>query len=153
MAVVVRDYRPGDAAAFRDINLAWIERYFAVEQKDRDVLDDPDKYILDPGGAILVADDAGATVGVVALMVIDAGSVELAKMGVVSTAQGQGAGRLMIEAAIAKARSMGMSRVYLETNSALAPALKLYRDVGFQPLREPQPSPYARADVQLELFL
>ncbi len=48
---------------------------------------------------------------------------------------------------------MGMSRVYLETNSALAPALKLYRDVGFQPLREPQPSPYARADVQLELFL
>ena len=65
MAVAVRDFRPGDEAAFRDINLAWIERFFAVEQKDRDVLDNPHKYILDPGGAILVAEDAGQTIGVV----------------------------------------------------------------------------------------
>lgn len=153
MAVAVRDFRPGDEAAFRDINLAWIERFFAVEQKDRDVLDNPRKYILDPGGAILVAEDAGQTIGVVALMVIGNRSVELAKMGVLDAAQGKGAGRLLIAAAIDKARAMGLSRVYLETNSALAPALKLYRDAGFVPLSKPQPSPYARADVQLELFL
>ena len=153
MAVVVRDFRPGDEAAFRDINLAWIERFFAVEQKDRDVLDNPRKYILDPGGAILVAEDAGQTIGVVALMMIGGGSVELAKMCVLEAAQGKGAGKLLISAAIEKSRAMGMSRVYLETNSVLAPALKLYRDAGFQPLAAPQPSPYARADVQLELFL
>ena len=153
MAVAVRDFRPGDEAAFRDINLAWIERFFAVEQKDRDVLDNPRKYILDPGGAILVAEDAGQTIGVVALMVIGNRSVELAKMGVLEAAQGRGAGRLLIAAAIDKARAMGLSRVYLETNSVLAPALKLYRDSGFVPLSTPQPSPYARADVQLELFL
>lgn len=153
MVVVVRDFRPGDEAAFRDINLAWIERFFAVEQKDRDVLDNPRKYILDPGGAILVAEDAGNPIGVVALMVIGDGSVELAKMCVLEAAQGKGAGKLLIAAAIDKARAMGMSRVYLETNSVLAPALKLYRDAGFVPLSAPQPSPYARADVQLELFL
>ncbi len=153
MAVVVRDFRPGDEAAFRDINLAWIERYFAVEQKDRDVLGDPQRYILDPGGAILVAEDAGEAIGVVALVVMGGGSVELAKMGVQPAAQGKGAGRRLIEAAIGKARAMGMSRIYIETNSALGPALKLYRDAGFAPLHTPQPSPYARADVQLELFL
>lgn len=153
MAVVVREFRPGDEAAFRDINLEWIERYFAVEQKDRDVLDHPGKYILDPGGAILIAEDDGAAIGVVSLVMMDAGSIELAKMGVRPSAQGKGAGRLLVDAAIAKARSMGMSRVYIETNSVLGPALKLYRDAGFQPLRERQPSPYARADVQLELFL
>ena len=48
---------------------------------------------------------------------------------------------------------MGMSRIYLETNSVLGPALKLYRDAGFAPLQQAVPSPYARADVQLELFL
>jgi len=153
MTVVVREFRPGDEAAFRDINLEWIERYFAVEQKDRDVLDSPRKYILDPGGAILIAEDEGASIGVVALVMMDGGSVELAKMGVRPSAQGKGAGRLLVDAAIAKARAMGMSRVYIETNSVLGPALKLYRDAGFQPLRERQPSPYARADVQLELFL
>ena len=46
-----------------------------------------------------------------------------------------------------------MRRVYIETNSKLGPALKLYRDAGFQPLIETIPSPYARADVQLELLL
>ncbi len=153
MTVVVREFRPGDEVAFRDINLAWIERFFAIEQKDRDVLGDPRKYILEPGGAILIAEDGDGAVGVVALMVIGGGSVELAKMGVKPDAQGKGAGRLLISAAIDKARAMGTSRVYIETNSKLAPALKLYREAGFAPLSAPQPTPYARADVQLELFL
>ena len=153
MTVVVREFRPGDEAAFRDINLAWIERFFAIEPKDREVLADPRKYILDPGGAILIADDAGETIGVVALIVMGNGSVELAKMCVVESAQGKGVGRLLIAEATEKARAMGMSRVYLETNSVLAPALKLYRDAGFVPLAAPLPSPYARADVQFELWL
>lgn len=153
MSIVVRTFRAGDEAAFRDINLEWIERFFAVEAKDRDVLDHPHKYILDPGGAILIAEDDGAPVGVVALMVMGEGSVELAKMGVRPQAQGKGAGRALMAGAIAKARAMGMRRVYIETNSVLAAALKLYRDAGFEPLKVAVPSPYARADVQLELFL
>ena len=153
MAVVVRAFQPGDEAAFRDINLAWIERFFAVEAKDRDVLGNPHKYILDPGGAILLAVEDETPVGVVALMVMGEGSVELAKMGVRPQAQGKGAGRMLVAAAVEAAREMGMRRVYIETNSVLAPALKLYRDAGFQPLKDRQPSPYARADVQLELWL
>ena len=153
MAVVIRPFRPGDEAAFRDINIEWIERIFAVEQKDRDVLGNPAKYILDPGGAILLAVEDEIPLGVVALMVMGQGSVELAKMGVTPAAQGKGAGRLLVTAAIAKAREMGMRRIYIETNSRLAPALKLYRDAGFQPLTETIPSPYARADVQLERLL
>ena len=153
MAVVVRAFQPGDEAAFRDINLAWIERFFAVEAKDRDVLGNPHKYILDPGGAILLAVEDETPVGVVALMVMGEGSVELAKMGVRPQAQGKGAGRMLVAAAVETARAMGMKRVYIETNSVLAPALKLYRDAGFQPLKVPQASPYARADVQLELWL
>ena len=153
MSVAIRSFRPGDEAAFRDINLEWIERFFVVEQKDRDVLGNPKKYILDPGGAILLAVDGDTPLGVVALMVMGEGSVELAKMGVRPEAQGKGAGRLLVAGAVAKAREMGMRRVYIETNSKLGPALKPYHDAGFQPVREPIPSPYARADVQLELFL
>lgn len=153
MAVTVRPFRPGDEAAFRDINLEWIERLFVAEQKDRDILNNPAKYILDPGGAILFAVEDETPLGVVALMVMGQGSVELAKMGVSPHAQGKGAGRLLVAAAIEQARAMGMRRVYIETNSKLGPALKLYRDAGFQPLRETIPSPYARADVQLELLL
>lgn len=153
MSIVVRPFAPGDEAAFRDINLEWIERYFAVEPKDREVLDNPRAYILDPGGAILLATEGERVLGVVALVVMGGGSVELAKMGVRPEAQGRGAGRMLVAAAIEAARAMGMRRVYIETNSVLGPALKLYRDAGFRPLAERMPSPYARADVQLELWL
>ena len=91
--------------------------------------------------------------GVVSLIVIGEGEVELAKMGVRPSAQGKGAGRMLVSAAVKKAREMGIRRIYIETNSVLGPALKLYRDAGFQPLKHSVPSPYARADVQLELFL
>jgi GNAT superfamily N-acetyltransferase len=153
MAIRVRDFLPGDEAAFRDINLEWIERYFVVEAKDREVLGDPRKYILDPGGAILIARDDDTPVGAVALIVMGEGSVELAKMGVRPQAQGKGAGRMLVAAAVAKARAMEMRRVYIETNSVLKPAIQLYREAGFVPLKERLPSPYARADVQLELIL
>jgi GNAT superfamily N-acetyltransferase len=153
VSVVIRPFEPGDEAAFRDINLEWIERYFSVEPKDREILDNPCKYILDPGGAILLAVEDARVLGVVSLVVMGGGSVELAKMGVRPEAQGRGAGRMLVAAAVEASRAMGMRRIYIETNSVLGPALKLYRDAGFVPLRERMPSPYARADVQLELWL
>jgi ribosomal protein S18 acetylase RimI-like enzyme len=153
MTIVVREFIPGDEAAFRDINLEWIERFFVVEDKDRETLDNPKKYFLDPGGAIFMAMDGGEPVGAVALIVMGGGSVELSKMGVRPAAQGKGVGRRLVAAAVARAREMGMKRVYIETNSILAPAIRLYRDAGFLPLKERVPTPYARADVQLELLL
>jgi putative acetyltransferase len=153
VSIDVRPFRPGDEAAFRDINLEWIEKFFAVEAKDREVLGNPRKYILDSGGEIFIAWLGDAPVGAVALMPMGEGSCELAKMGVRPAAQGKGAGRLLVAAVIAKAREMGLRRVYIETNSVLAAAIKLYHEAGLQPLKERLPSPYARADVQLELFL
>jgi GNAT superfamily N-acetyltransferase len=60
---------------------------------------------------------------------------------------------MLVAAVVDHARAMGMRRVYIETNSVLGPALKLYRDAGFVPLRERIATPYQRADVQLELIL
>jgi GNAT superfamily N-acetyltransferase len=100
--------------------------------------------------------EGGAAMGCVALLAMEGtggerGS-EPAKMGVTPEAQGKGAGRKLIQGAIDHARGLGATRLYLETNSALKPALKLYADAGFQHVKGP-PSPYARADVQMELWL
>jgi GNAT superfamily N-acetyltransferase len=150
--VSIRLFQPGDEAAFHDINIAWIERFFVVEKKDRETLEHPREAILDKGGAILMAIDGDGAVGCVALIAMGDGGFELAKMGVTPAAQGKGAGRKLIEAAVGHARGLGATRLYLETNSALKPALKLYADAGFQHVKGP-PSPYARADVQMELLL
>jgi GNAT superfamily N-acetyltransferase len=73
-------------------------------------------------------------------------------MGVLEDARGQGLGRRLVQAAIARARDMGARSLYLETNSKLVAAMKLYAAEGFVQARG-RPSPYARADVQMELAL
>jgi len=50
--IEIVDYKPEYAQAWHDLNLQWISEIYVVEDEDRAVLTDPQKYILDPGGAI-----------------------------------------------------------------------------------------------------
>ena len=133
--------------------MEWISRYFTLEPADLKALDYPEEYILGPGGSILLAEIGPQVVGTCALLRMRDGSYELAKMAVSPAAQGRGIGYQLGLAAVQRVRDLGGRRVYLESNSVLAPALALYRKLGFRPLAQPVVSPYARADVQLELLL
>lgn len=145
-------FEPRHAAAFRTLNEAWITRYFALEPKDAEVLNHPQEKIIAAGGRIFMAEDEGEAVGCVALLPMADGGYEVGKMTVAEAARGTGLGRQLMEACIAEARRLGAPRLYLETNAVLGPALGLYRACGFVDLPA-QPTPYARADVFMELKL
>lgn len=154
--ITVRAYRSSDHAAFRQINLDWIEPLFGVEQTDRDLLNDPQTHILTRGGRILMAiNETGTAIGTVSLIPVNNGRVELAKMGVSELSRGTGAGRALMTAAIKAAREMGASNVWIESNRTLNAALTLYRSVGFQELQADNAlhTPYQRCDIQMELDL
>jgi DNA-binding MarR family transcriptional regulator/GNAT superfamily N-acetyltransferase len=151
--VVVRDFRAGDQPAFRALNVDWIERHFALEPADLKALDQPEQYILAPGGCILLAEMAGQVIGACALLKQAEDRYELAKMAVSPAVQGRRIGLRLGEAVVQRARELGAQRVYLESNSKLTAALGLYHKLGFQHLPQAIPSPYARADVQMELVL
>lgn len=138
--------------AFKQINYEWIEKYFKVEKGDLASLEDPEKYFLATGGAILLACRGEEYLGTSALKPMGNDAYELCKMGVSEAARGLGIGGLIGEAAIKKARELGAKRVYLETNSSLTPALTLYAKLGFVRI-ENFTSPYERADVAMELYL
>lgn len=143
-------FEPRHADAWRDLNTAWISKYFTLEPKDREALDDPVGKILDKGGHILMAEtEDGEAIGCVGLLLLADGGFEVAKMTVSEAARGTGLGRLLMQACIDKATSLGAPRLYLETNSSLAPALGLYRAMGFADLPSRE-TPYARADVFME---
>ena len=154
--IAVLPFDTWHADAFRDLNIAWLERYFAVEDKDRELLDDPEGRIIAKGGAILIAEDRAANaIGCVALVPIGEDVLELAKMAVADQCQGRGVGGLLMDAAIAAARERGARALYLESNSSLGPALHLYERAGFRhlPAGERPRSPYARCDVYMRLQL
>lgn len=146
-------FRPELAPAFKALNEAWITTLFALEPKDLEVLGDPAGKIVARGGEVLFALDGGVAVGCCALMRLADGGFELAKMAVADSHKGRGLGRALLAAAVDWARAAGAPRLYLETNSQLAPALGLYRSFGFVEIRPAEPSPYARADVVMELIL
>lgn len=146
-------FEPRHAEAWRRLNEDWISKHFAIEPKDREVLDDPEGKILDKGGRIFMAEnETGEAVGCVALIAMADGGFEVAKMTVLESARGSGLGRLLMEMCVEAAKAAKAPRLYLETNSSLAPALGLYRAMGFVDL-DPSMRPatdYARCDVWME---
>ncbi|WP_231717502.1 GNAT family N-acetyltransferase [Hymenobacter sp. DG25A] len=149
-AVEIIAYRPEHQAAFRDLNHEWITTYFSLEEPDKRMLDDPQGYILDPGGYIFMARYQDQTVGTCALIREPDGNFELAKMAVSPKAQGLGIGYRLGQAAIDQAWAAGAHHVELLSNRKLTPALTLYRKLGFAeaPL---SPSEYQRADIRMVL--
>lgn len=143
------EFEPRHAEAFRVLNEAWISKYFVIEPKDREVLNDPQGRIVDRGGHVFMALQDGEAVGCAALLKMDDGGYEVAKMTVSETLRGSGLGRMLMQRCIDAGAELGATRLYLETNSSLGPALGLYRAMGFRDLA-PVETPYARADVFME---
>jgi putative acetyltransferase len=154
-AVLIRSFQSEDAADFRRLNEEWITRYFRLEEKDSRTLSDPGRYILLPGGYIAMAMVQKEAVGCCALIRLGDTSFEVAKMAITPAWQGHGLGRKLLEHVIQHARELKAKRLYLETNSRLVPAIRLYESLGFRnlPAERVTRSPYQRADVYMELLL
>jgi GNAT superfamily N-acetyltransferase len=149
-----RLFQPRDAEAFRELNEAWIARYFRLEEQDRVQLGDPEN-ILRNGGQIVIAVAGEERVGCCALIFVKPGVFEVAKMAVSERYRGHGIGRKLLEYTIAQAKLMGAHTLELASNTKLANAVHLYESVGFRhlPPEQVEPSPYARANVFMEMHL
>ena len=139
------------AADFREINLDWIKQYFIVEEHDLEQLNNPKEYIIDKGGEILFALYEGKAVGTCALIKTGEAEYELAKMGVASGLRGKQVGYHLGKYVIETAIQLGAKRIWLESNRILKPALHLYEKLGFKEIPITF-TPYARADIRMELF-
>lgn len=148
----LRSFKLADAVAFRELNEAWIEKYFGLEEPDREVLGNPVGHVIEPGGHIYMACVEDRAVGCCALIPVRKGVYEVAKMAVDEAYRGRGIGRKLLAYVIAQARTAGATLLTLESSSKLTNAVHLYESLGFQHL-PPKPSPYARANVFMELPL
>lgn len=142
-------FRPEYAEYFRTLNVEWLDKYYRVEAIDEEVLSNPVDKVLAPGGDILFAVLDGDVVGTVALKHDGDGVYEMTKMAVTDRHQGQGVGRRLLEACVARYEDLGGRRLYLESQKRLEPALRLYESAGFEHAPRPLPSAYERADVYM----
>ncbi len=153
LAVRIVEYEARHADDFRDLNLSWIEEYFEVEEIDRKQLLEPEATILDPGGAIFVAEDHEAVLGVCALLYKSPGLYEVTKMAVRKDLRGRGIGRRLLSEVMSRAPRLGARKLSIVSNTILEPAIHLYRELGFIEVPLPAGMEYARGNIALELDL
>jgi N-acetylglutamate synthase-like GNAT family acetyltransferase len=154
--IEIRALLPGDdATAFRTLNEEWIARYFSLEARDIETLGDPETTILRKGGSIFMVYADSLPVGCAALIPLGQGVYELSKMAVSPQLRGRGIGRRLLLHAIAQARLLGATSLFLGSNTRLADAIHLYESVGFRhvPPASLPPNPYTRANVFMQMSL
>lgn len=141
-------FAPRHAADFKRLNYEWLQRFFRIEPVDAQVLSNPQQLIR-AGGAIFLARRGRRMVGTCALINNGDGLFELSKMAVTANCQGLGIGRQLLITCIEAFRARRGHRLFLETNSMLKPAIRLYESVGFVKAPPPHTSLYERADVYM----
>lgn len=144
-------YQPKYQAAFESLNKAWIEKYFWIEPIDVEVLQNPEKNIIAPGGEILIALVDDQPVGVIALKRVSEIVLEFTKMAVDEKFQGKKIGEKLAVVAIATAKVMKATKIILYSNTKLVAAIQLYRKLGFVEVE--LDGPYKRSDIKMELNL
>lgn len=150
--VKIVEYKHEYQEAFRALNVEWISTYFEMEAADYKALDNPEEYILNKGGKILVALYENEPVGVCALIKMNNPEYdfEMAKMAVSPKAQGKNIGWLLGQAIVEKSKELGAKKIYLESNTILKPAINLYYKLGFEKVFGLE-TPYKRCNIQMEL--
>ena len=145
-------YRHDLRSYFKDLNIAWLRKYFIVEPIDEEMLSDPESFIIDKGGHIYFAQVGEKIVGTFALMKINDEAFELGKMAVDEQFQGQKIGHKLLSVAIEKVSELGARQLILYSNTVLASAIHLYKKYGFieVPLGS---SEYKRSNIKMEKLI
>jgi ribosomal protein S18 acetylase RimI-like enzyme len=150
--ITIVDYRPEHQAYFEVFNRAWIEELFEMEPVDEWVLTNPEKAILETGGAILMAEYNGVVAGTVGLRKVDDQTFEFTKMAVDKGFRRKGIAEAISYASFEKAKELGATTVILYSNTKNAGAIKLYEKIGFRHV-EVETGVYKRANVKMVIAI
>ena len=150
--ITIVDYQPAHQPYFEKFNRQWIEELFVMEAVDEWVLTNPEKAILEPGGAILMALYNGEPAGTVGLRKFDDETFEFTKMAVDENFRRKGIAEAISYASFRKAKELGATRVVLYSNTLNAGAIKLYEKLGFRHVPV-ENDVYVRANVKMVISI
>ncbi|ADY30522.1 MULTISPECIES: GNAT family N-acetyltransferase [Cellulophaga] len=146
-------FQPKYAKTFKNLNLEWIKKFFVVENKDIELLDNCEENIINKGGYIFFAKIDTTIVGCVAYIKIEDNVYELGKMAISEAYQGKKIGQELLTFAINFAKEKQWKQVILYSSVKLTNALHIYKKVGFKEVPLEPNVVYKRSSIKMELNL
>ncbi len=137
---------------FYDLNIEWLQTFFYVEDHDKEVLSNPQSYIIDNGGYIFFAIYNEEIVGTFALINLKEG-FELSKMAVSPNYRGLKIGQKMMEYCIEFSKNKKWDKILLYSSRKLENAIYIYKKYGFAEVTVEENCPYERCDIKMVLNL
>lgn len=146
---------PAQVAQARELFLEYAESLgfnLGFQNFDQELAGLPGDYA-PPDGRLLVAEYRGQLAGCVALHRLESETCEMKRLYLRSRFRGKGLGRVLAEAVIAEARTIGYRKMRLDTVEPVMPnAVAMYRRLGFVEIEPYRPNPIAGA-LYMELSL
>lgn len=146
-------FEPRYSGNFRDLNVQWLEKYFYIEKKDVELLEDSKKNIIDKGGFIFFAQYDDKIVGCFSFIKLAEKTFELGKMAVDRDYQGLKIGQALLNFAVDFAKKRSWNQIILYSSTKLETALHIYRKFGFREVVLEDDTEYARSDIKMALIL
>lgn len=146
-------YQSKYAQNFKELNLEWINKYFILEEKDKELLDDCEGAILKRGGLIFIGLLENTPVGCFSFLKHSEGHYELGKMAVSQSHQGHQIGQKLLDFAINFAKNENWNKIDLYSSTKLDTALHIYKKFGFKEVPLEKDVIYLRSDIKMELTL
>ncbi|MEJ1222073.1 GNAT family N-acetyltransferase [Sediminicola sp. 1XM1-17] len=153
MSLKIIPFEPKYAVSFKELNMAWLEKYFYVEPHDAELLENCEQTIVDKGGYIFFAQYDGSIVGCFSLIKLEDGIYELGKMAVDPNYQGLRIGQTLMEHALGFARSHSWQKIILYSNTKLENAIYIYKKYGFTEIELEKNTPYERSNIKMEYLI
>lgn len=146
---------PSQIAQARELFLEYAQSLgfsLCFQNFDQELASLPGDYT-PPQGRLLLADYEGQLAGCVALHPLEPGICEMKRLYLRPQFRGQGIGRVLAERIIAEARSIGYSRMRLDTvGPVMQTAVAMYRVLGFKEIAPYRSNPNP-GTLYLELAL
>jgi ribosomal protein S18 acetylase RimI-like enzyme len=132
MKISFKNFKTEYSTIFYDLNIEWLEKYFCVEDYDKEVLSNPEKYIIKRGGIILFAEFNSNIVGTIALMPTNIkNTYELTKMAVNPNYRNNKIGQKLLLKIISIAEEMNLKKIILYSNKKIRKCYTLVFKIQF----------------------
>lgn len=148
----IAEYEKKYKKDFIELNTRWVERFFKMEQEDREILYHAEDF-LEKGGMIFFAVEGKRVLATCMAFPVEDTIWEICKLAANEKDQGRGAGTAVFRACINYAERHGAKKITLISNHILKPALHIYEKMGFRRVPLSRGNEYKRADVQYEYIV